>query len=413
MLTVRGRRATVVLGIRAGTMFNTGLARPLLNGLRWIKGWRADTARTVLTQSTCEFQRVPVAFAPQPYFGVEPEPWLQNRSLWQRRPMVVSNADVYGGLFAVVANGRLIQQDKETELPLYAWNYSEHFTQAGRQYLLDTKRATKVHTLEEAVLVSNRASANYFHWMFEALPKILAHEGSSPLIVSAGMPSQHYEGLSMLALERPVLTIGLHDRVSVQHLTVPASPCYLPDDPQHVGSAVVGSEAVKALATAFLKSAPLPKRDDELLWVSRSGYAKSTGSRDLVNASQIENLLVRHGATVFHPHQANLIEQRERFASARVVVLPAGAAFANVVFCRSGATVIALAQSEHTDLGFFGEIARALGLRFATVYGLGVEEGSSGRFASHRNIHVEPAALERALAWASALCEPDGIVPMR
>lgn len=357
-----------------------------------------------------EFSPLTVELPSLPYFGESPEPWKLDRCLWARTSVTVTDANVFGGMFVATQGDAFLIQEKETEPPLYAYNYSEFFKpESDGTFAFDDSHITARHTLESALLVSNRVSWNYFHWTFETLPKLLSDSGNAPAIIAHHMPEQHYQSLSLLS-KRDILMIGYHDALNVRALTLPATHCYLPDDASQIGTAVVSREAATLVASRYADALGSEESEPtDILWVSRTAYARKTGTRDLVNAAEIEAMLVARGARVFHPHDASIIEQREAFASARIVVMPAGAAFANVVFCRPGTTILALAQATYTDLACFGDIAHGLGLRYATVYGPGIP--ATIQFPSHRNITICPDALSRALAWADGRGPIDAMVP--
>ena len=288
-------------------------------------------------------------------------------------------------------------------------NYSDWLKPSSGKFLLDVSRIKKTSHIERATLIGNRVCWNYFHWTFEALPKLLSSPGDDPVIVSARMPVQHFQSLALLT-DRPVIRLADHEALRVDELTLPPSHCYLPDDQKFWGTAAVSRKAVRTVAAAYAGLDQVPAKANDILWVSRTPVALKTGTRDVANVGEIEALLLSCGAKLFHPHDASLKEQRRRFESARLVVLPAGAAFSNVVFCQAGTTVIALAQAKHTDLASFADIAQALGLRFAVVYGSSVPNKSP--FPAHWDFAICPDALRRALAWADGAGEPDGLVQM-
>jgi capsular polysaccharide biosynthesis protein len=311
-----------------------------------------------------------------PCFGTETEPWVAKRRVPKKGSATIRDATVYGGLFAVVAGKTLWQTDPCIQLPYFSANYSRHFQTRGRRHFLPVGHITKRLKTESALLIGNRVSGNYFHWMFECLPALVADKGSDPIIVSAEMPPQLYEALALANVRgRPVIQLGRHDAIEVGRLRVRSSRCYLPDDRLlGLGRAAVSPKNVRLIGKHF-RRLPRPSRmGGNLLWVSRTRFAQQTGTRNVVNAEEIERYLLGKGADVFHPHAASLAEQRSRFRNAQVIVMPAGAAFSSVVFCRPGAAMLLLAHAGGTDLGFFAAITAALGVRVAIVYGIGIPQ---------------------------------------
>lgn len=348
-----------------------------------------------------------------PCFGTVPEPWVARRRVPKKGSAAIRNATVYGGFFAVTSGNILWQTDPCARLPYHAHNYSRHFVAKGWRYDLPVGHVTRRRSIESALLIANRVSGNYFHWLFECLPALVVDTGDDPIIVSADMRPQLYEALALANVRgRPIVQMGHNDAIDVGTLHIRSSRCYLPDDKRlGLGRAAVSPKAVRAIAKRFRTLPAPPRTGGKILWVSRTLFAQETGTRNVINAHEIEQFLRSHGAEVFHPQTASLAEQRSRFYHARIIVMPAGAAFSNVVFCRPGATILLLAHDRGTDLGFFAAIAEALGLRVAIVYGTGVHQETIR--VSHWSFRIDLATIERAFAWALDPAAPiDRMAPL-
>lgn len=77
---------------------------------------------------------------------------------------------------------------------------------------------------------------------------------------------------------------------------------------------------------------------DEVLYLSRRGY---TG-RILTNEAALERALAARGVRILHPQRLSVAEQAAAMSKARMVIGPAGAALANLVFLAPGAQVVEL-----------------------------------------------------------------------
>lgn len=85
----------------------------------------------------------------------------------------------------------------------------------------------------------------------------------------------------------------------------------------------------------------LPKR----LYVSRA----DTANRGLMNEPEVERLLSDHGFTVIAPGTLSLREQIRLFRGAEMIIGPHGGGMTNLAFCRPGAKVLELAQSNYAN----------------------------------------------------------------
>jgi capsular polysaccharide biosynthesis protein len=90
---------------------------------------------------------------------------------------------------------------------------------------------------------------------------------------------------------------------------------------------------------------------DRLLFVRRVPGWHS--GRALLNQDAVCERLVRRGFTVIEPGSMTLEAQIAAFAGADVVVGAIGAALANIVFCRPGTRVVALAPARFPDVFFW------------------------------------------------------------
>lgn len=94
----------------------------------------------------------------------------------------------------------------------------------------------------------------------------------------------------------------------------------------------------RILAHAAITDDPAAPRR---IYVSRLGSLK----RVLVNEAELEAALEARGFTVVRPEHLPVIDQIALFHRAEVVVAPAGAALANVLFCRPGTKVFEIQPS--------------------------------------------------------------------
>jgi hypothetical protein len=223
------------------------------------------------------------------------------------------------------------------------------------------------------ILLAHRASTNYFHWLLESLTKLkyvdeLGVPGE-PLIVPAGMPYQHYEALKAALGEdrRPWVYYHALTGLDVDRLTAISPALFLSDDPLTPSRDIcaVYDEAIEDLAGRILRNLGVADRQGaKRIYLGRMGRA-----RTLTNESEILRFLVRQGFETVAPEILSFQEQVRLFREARVVVGPAGAAFANLIFCRPGTVALCLNADYHSENVVFPEIAGAVGAKVWQVTG--------------------------------------------
>lgn len=199
--------------------------------------------------------------------------------------------------------------------------------------------------LDTAILLSGRCSPNYFHVLIEYISKIyllerLPHLKHVPLIVDAHMYAQEFEALRIVADERPLHRLGPDVRLDVGRLHVVAQHTFHPDGlamPYWMGGAVC-EDTLAFLRDKVLSVCPPPEVQDRRIFLARR-----TG-RNIGNADEIEAALANAGFEIVDPERLTFLEQVRLFREAHLIVGAMGAAFSNLIFCRPGTKVLALAS---------------------------------------------------------------------
>jgi capsular polysaccharide biosynthesis protein len=195
------------------------------------------------------------------------------------------------------------------------WDEEHYQREFQRQHV--RLRAPSPLRGEHASLVSLWCQ-NYYHWMFDALPRLASLRAAGmdalPLVVPHPPARFQRESLAHLGISRRRLTPFVNEHVAPQTL-IWASP------PAHIG--YPSPFVVRWLRRALGQGTPARGRR---LYVARSG------SRQLVNEDQVLELLRRHGFEAIRPERMALVEQIRAFEAAEAVVAPHGAGLTNIVF---------------------------------------------------------------------------------
>jgi capsular polysaccharide biosynthesis protein len=189
-------------------------------------------------------------------------------------------------------------------------------------------------TGDVAVIASPHAHYNYFHWMFNALPRFellrragLTPERASWYILAAPPDPYHVECLTRLGIPLEKIAVcELDQHVAADRLWATAS----------LQAAGQCSAWVADLLRELFLDGDLHGR--LRLYVSR----RDTSRHPLVNEVEVEAWLIERGFHVVLPGTMTVREQARLFAQAEVVVGPNGAGLANLVFCPAGIKVLEL-----------------------------------------------------------------------
>lgn len=306
----------------------------------------------------------------------------------------IDDARVHGPSMAVIVGGKLVQLSADTDLAAQPENYRRFFpTRWGRYHATFDPYAENVRSIPAGILVANRMGKNYFHWVMECMPRLLLARDAGlaqlPFVVNE-IPEQCRE---LARLFGELVVVADDEVLAVETLHVPYVPAYSPDMPSQIPLACYDDTYLPRLRREILERiGSLPAREPHrVLYVGRRG---GTTLRRVLNTEAVVDLVARFGGEVVYPGELSLREQIASFMTAEVVVGPAGAGFANMLFCRPGTTVIMLTRDRNVNPAHFGIAAHALGLRLICLAGFPEDPEDDD---THGSYSVDLALLEHTL----------------
>jgi hypothetical protein len=186
---------------------------------------------------------------------------------------------------------------------------------------------------------------NYFHWMFNSLPRIAVLQASGvpydSLIVPERLAPFQRESLALLGIPESRLTpfTGSHLQPDELVWAAPLAPINEPSP-----------YLVKWVRESLGPGDIEPER---LFYVSRAG-----GTRDAANEREILAVLEPLGFERLLPESLSFTDQMRTFASARLLVGPHGSNFVNAVFARH-LSVLEFFQPAHVNWGLYTVLCAA------------------------------------------------------
>jgi capsular polysaccharide biosynthesis protein len=228
---------------------------------------------------------------------------------------------------------------------------------------------SKKGDLNSAILGFQEWGNNYFHWMTEMLPRIVAMKYHHPL-VPVVIPSNYLkypfivESLALLKIDfktfdiRQALKIDMLYAISVTH----------------VGRFNEG--LMHFFQDKFIHDFTQSSHPERLVYITR-GKARR---RRVSNEDQVFELLVSRGFEKITLEDLHLKDQVQLFQEAKVVVASHGAGLTNIMFMQKGQTVIEL-KSDNNNYWCYFSLARVYGLKY--FYNL-----SKGSSHNHRDADI-------------------------
>lgn len=200
-----------------------------------------------------------------------------------------------------------------------------------------------------SLICGGAAKNNYFHWMFDVLPKIyifeklkLLKKKNIKLLLPALKFNFQLDSLSELNLPKEHFLDG----EKFKHFT--CNKLYVSDHPYVFNNNPTNSILnipewiIKWLRRKFIKIKN--KKNYEKIYIDRQDATLSK-KRYIINNQEIVNFLTSKNFKCLTLSNISFKEQVKIFQSAKIVVGLHGAGFANIVFCKKGTKIIELQSS--------------------------------------------------------------------
>lgn len=226
----------------------------------------------------------------------------------------------------------------------------------GLLYMHLRMRRRRLAVGTQYILIHDAWSQSYYHWMVDALPRLMAvrHElGHSVLLLPATYKQDYHEqtlqalGVTSIEYLRP------HIRYVTPELLVPARlarvASYNP----------VVMQELQALLLA--KFPPLPQANlGERLYISRARATR----RKVLNEAEVVGYLQKRGFAVVYLEDHNYTEQVSIMARVRCLVSIHGAGLTNILFMAPGAQMLELQMQDDGTNHYYYTLAADLKVEY-------------------------------------------------
>lgn len=296
---------------------------------------------------------------------------------------ILYNARVWGPNGAVITDDNKLVADIAREFGKTVWEHPIFF-----QW-----RLPEIYNIQGSIAVlSAPGGNNYFHWMFDVLPRLelLLSSGIDLddidyfLVNSYQLPFQK-ETLDKLGIAaKKVLESSKYPHIKANRLIVPSLPGHTGNMPEW---------SCTFLRKSFLKKNIQNKiTTPDRIYISRS-LAKF---RNLVNENEVIDCLNKFGFTTVFLETLSVIEQASLLGGAKVVVAAHGSGLTNLVFCQPKTKVIEFFSPSYVNVCFWA-LSNHLDLEY--YYFLGKTETlKPSAFNIEENILIDKSGLSNFLS---------------
>lgn len=195
-------------------------------------------------------------------------------------------------------------------------------------------------------LVTRWSEDNYFHWIVDTLPRLLALEVAKldvsqidHILVSSLRHAYQRDSLALFGIDLArVIACDRTPHIQAERLLISRI------DSRALTYDFLRDRLLPAARPHFPPALPTPER----LYISRQGASR----RRLRNEAEIIACLQGAGFTVVSFEGRSFVEQIGLMSAARIVVAPHGAGLTNLVFCPPQTTVIELFPDSYHEYSY-------------------------------------------------------------
>lgn len=200
-------------------------------------------------------------------------------------------------------------------------------------------------TTNQVAVLASVAGWNYYHWMFDILPRIhlLQKSGISVdqyAINSIDKPFQRETLHKLGILGEKMILLNNQTHLLSTRLVVPSLPGHSGYMPKWV---------CDFLREEFLCSEEPAVEEYERIYISRM----KAGYRKVINEYEVIPALEELGFKSVILEDLPLVDQVHLFASAEIIVAPHGAGLTNLVFCKPGTKVIEIFSPNYVNVCYW------------------------------------------------------------
>lgn len=257
------------------------------------------------------------------------------------------------------------------------------------KWLVHDKSPAKISA---AAVFVDALAPNYAHWLTEVLPRVAIFGSDErfkqiPLVLNADLHPNIMSSLfAVIDHGREIFSLPVGRALNVGKLYFTSPTGYVPfgrrsNNLGHDSHGVFSPEAFSLLREILINHGP-----DEGVWPKHIFIRRSSGTRRIMNAHQIETVLSKMGYVIVEPEKLTFSQQVRLFSQAESIVGGSGAAMANLIFAHTNCrTVILIAKVPYTAYWYWQNIALSCGNKVTYVIG---ESTAHDRPGIHDNFRV-------------------------
>ncbi len=192
---------------------------------------------------------------------------------------------------------------------------------------------------------------NYFHWMFDVLPRLLMIEkicniNDIDYFYSPQIKSWQLSTLSVFNIfEGRLINSNRYRHINADRILAVSHPWYnkgrILNEAKKLPTWIINEMGLK-----FEKHGKKFECNDKIFIDRRESHYNHC---QIINDEEVKNYLRKKGFTIYRVGELNFFEQIYLFQNAKIIIGAHGAAFANLIFCKPNTKVLDIIPENHPN----------------------------------------------------------------
>ena len=239
---------------------------------------------------------------------------------------------------AYISDSKILNDQSYTQINGKLNSSKRNFViQKGTPYFLKKYKGTVLSLVQGA-----SGDKNYFHWLFDILPKIII----TTSLINLNKIDYFYMPELQKFQKRTFSLLGIKDfkvinskknkHIEATKIVIPEHPWYTKGTIFNEANSIPGWIVIW-LRKSFLK---LKRKKNKSLKIFIDRSESEYSHCKLINNDEIKNILSKRGFKILQTGSLDFLKQVDLFNNAKFIIGPHGAAFANLVFCKPKTNII-------------------------------------------------------------------------
>jgi hypothetical protein len=242
------------------------------------------------------------------------------------------------------------------------------------------------------IFLGGNGASNYYHWLIEILPKMefvneLGKDFSKyPLLVSKSVQKYQsfQDSLNFFANSRPVIYLDDKKYFTVQNLITFTTPSNIPfnlikNEVSRVEDFRINPESIHFIRETILTRHINPNTPNKRIFLTLER------PRRKYNEEEVFKIFERYGFIKVYTEQLSFQQQVDLMQGAEMIAGPTGAAWTNLIFCKSGVQCLCWMDEFISKFSSFSNIAHIVD---ANLTYLLYQSGSSSTSDCYSNAYT-------------------------